>query len=204
MVYSNQEVLIVELSKKSDAIKYFDSLMNELKSSKIKAISLLNDSIIYHDYNDNHTHTTDEDVYVILENDMCLIISYRFIDRLNITYRQLTSDEKKHFSEKSNKDLFNYDYKIYSSFTGFTAISETLELEYGYIEKIILEPITDTYGKWIDGEVRYIIPTNETFNEIKFIMNNGVSFSISAADAEDDGYTHIWTQYAESFSFRVF
>ena len=65
---------------------------------------------------------------------------------------------------------------------------------YGSIIDVSLRAVTDDYDKWVNDDVEFVSPTEETFDEIKFIMNNGKSFVICADDAMADGYALLWSE----------
>jgi predicted nucleotidyltransferase len=53
--------------------------------------------------------------------------------------------------------------------------------------------------KWIDGDIDYVILTEDTFDEIKFTMTNDNTFIIRADEACVDGYVMAWSTDAVSF-----
>ena len=181
------------LSKKSEALSYFNSVLKELKKSKVKAIfTLSSPSWNYH--RGFRSYMDDTEVYILLENDNCLVIDYRFIDFLEVEYRKLTEEELAIYDDLMIQDCFNTVNDITDFRTGKIYKTETCELEYSNIEEILLRSITREYWKWIDGDLDSVEPTEETFDEIKFTMNNGKSFVICADGAESDGYVLFWSE----------
>ncbi|MDE6598262.1 MAG: hypothetical protein K2K60_06455 [Clostridia bacterium] len=67
-----------------------------------------------------------------------------------------------------------------------------------------LKRVTENYSAWIDGGiVDGIKPTEETFSEIKFIMDNGKSFIMCADNPENDGYSLLWSKDADMEEYPV-
>ncbi len=187
---------MTDFSKKSQTVKYFDSIMDELRASKVKAIFSLS-APFWNQHRGFRSYSTDTEVYVMLENGLCLIITYYFVDALDIEFRRLTAEEETEYGKMLIKDFFNSVDDIYDFYANKIKRVETCALGYDYISSISLRSVTDKYNKWIDNDVDYVSPTEETFDEIKFIMSNGKSFVICADDAEVDGYALVWSEDTE-------
>lgn len=131
----------------------------------------------------------------MLENEKCFVVDYRYIDCLKVELRYLTTEEKELYEELMIKDFFNTRNDI-RSWDDRNKIEEIqiCEMEYGYIENITLRAVTYEYSKWIDGAYEFVYPTDETFDEIRFIMSNGKSFVICADDATSNGYVLVWSE----------
>ena len=186
-----------DFSKKSQTIAYFNSIFSELTKSKVKAIFSLAAPFWTHDRG-HRSYWVDTELYVMLENGMCLVITYHFIDELEIQLRRLTPEEEKVYTDAPIKDFLNSVNHIHDSpFTKKVIQIETCTLEYSYINSVSLRSVTEKYGKWLNGGIDYVSPTPETFDEIKFTMSNGKSFIICAGDAEIDGYALLWSDDAE-------
>lgn len=182
------------ISKKSEATSYFNSILCSLKEEKIKAVFSLS-SPSWNFYNRSfRTYRTDEEVYVLFENDWCLVINYRFIDYLDVDFRKLTETEIKEYEELLIKDCFNTTNDLYDFHSKQIYETQTCKLEYDNIESISLKSVTDKYSKWVDDDICFASSTEETFDEIKFSMSNGKSFIICADDAETDGYIMFWSE----------
>ena len=180
-----------DFSKLSEVKKYFNKLLPKIKDKKIKAIYLNN---AFTSHNDTYYIFMDTPAYIIFENGDCLVLEYYFIDELNIEYRTMTIDEENNFIEDPRKDYFNYAIDIYNPNISSNPISNLkVKLSYGSIVDVHLKRVTKEYSKWRNGDVEFVLPTEETFNEIKFIMDNGKSFVIKAEDAEMDGYVKIYS-----------
>ena len=105
---------------------------------------------------------------------------------MSVTF--LTNEDEKKYVEN---DLFNRSDKLLDD------VAETSLLEYGELSTVELANVIGDYSKWIDGNIEYIKPSEETFSEITFKMSNGKSFTLSPSDAEQDGYINLWSNEAE-------
>ena len=184
-----------ELSKLTEARIFFDNLLEEIKNTKVKAIFSSSSFICKHSR--KQIYMQDKDVYVLFENEKCLVVSYFFIDELCAEYRSLTEQEKEQISQSIVEDYFNNTIDIYNSHTNKKHRTESISLEYDIIEKITISPVTEKYSKWLEDGIDYVLPTSETFCEIKFVMKNGNTFTIAPDDAETDGYSLLWSDEAE-------
>ena len=184
---------MTDFSKKSETIKYFNSIMLDLQQSKIKAIFSIA-PMSWNHHRGYRTYSTDTEVYILLENEFCLVIDYRFIDALDIQFRKLTSLEEDAYCKLREKDFFNTVNDIHDFRTNKIYRTETCNLEYSSIADVSLRSVTNDYSKWLEDGIDFVAPTDETFDEIKFTMSNGKSFIICADDAEVDGYTLFWSE----------
>ena len=181
------------LSKKSKATEHFNSIIDLQQHSKIKAIFALA-SPSWNHHRGFRTYSTDEEIYVLFENDWCLIINYRFIDFLNVEFRKMTKAEINNYEELLMKDCFNTSNDMYDFRSNRIYETQTCNLEYDSIKNVSLRSVTDDYSKWSGGSLDFVSPTEETFDEIKFVMSNGKSFVICADDAYVDGYAMFWSE----------
>ena len=184
---------MTDFYKKSETIKYFNSIMQDLQQSKIKAIFSIA-PMSWNHHRGYRTYSTDTEVYILLENEFCLVIDYRFIDALDIQFRKLTSLEEDAYCKLREKDFFNTVNDIHDFRTNKIYRTETCNLEYSSIADVSLRSVTNDYSKWLEDGIDFVAPTDETFDEIKFTMSNGKSFIICADDAEADGYTLFWSE----------
>ncbi len=180
------------ISTKSKAMEYFNSIISLQKYSKIKAIFALSTPSWGHNRG-YRTYSTNEELYILFENEWCLIINYRFIDFLDVDFRRLTEKEKNKYEELLIKDYFNNSIDVYDSHSK-TYETRYCKLDYDCIERVLFRSVTDDYSKWIGDDLEFVSPTDETFDEIKFIMNNGNSFIICADEAEVNGFAMFWSE----------
>ncbi len=194
---------MTDFSKKSQTIKYFDSIIDDLRQSKIKAIFSIA-PMSWNHHRGYRTYSTDTEIYILLENEFCLVIDYRFIDALDIQFRNLTPSEKEDYHKLQEKDFFNTENNIRDYYTNKVYLTETCNLEYGSIVNVSLRSVKKDYSKWLEDGIDFVSPTDETFDEIKFTMSNGKSFVVCADDAEVDGYALFWSDNTDEFEMRSF
>ena len=199
---------LMELSKASEAKAYFNDLIENRRGIRIKFIFSANPFFSNSDgvriYND------DTEVYVVFEDDQCLIVDYRFIDGLRVDFRLMNEEEKKLFNQQLIQDYFNSSIDIHAwvknedgeMVVGGVDRTETIALDYDILVAIELRAVKEEYSKWIDGSLDFVSPTEETFDQIKFIMSNGNTFTICAANAEEDGYVLTWSEDAKQKTSR--
>lgn len=181
-------------SKASDTEKYFEDIINKLGHSKITGVYCLVTTC----FNQRgFTYMQDEPLFLIFDNGKCLVIEYYDINKLKVKYRKMTKDERQYYDKSHRKDLFNYTTDIHDGHTGKVTHIQKSSLPYGRLKKVELKHLTGEYSVWIGGGiVDGIKPPEETFNEIKFIMDNAKSFVVCADDAESDGYSLAWSDDA--------
>lgn len=185
---------MTDFSKKSQTLEFFNSILNDLRKTKVKSVFCL-PLAFWHTQMGYRRFYTDTELYILLENDYCLVIDYLFIDKLDLQLRKMTDDEKQFYSEINCKDLFNP--------SGHYAYNEEREcktdlysLDYGSIESVSIRSVNKEYTKWINGDIVSVSPTAETFDEIRLTMSNGISIILYPASAEDDGYLLFWSEDA--------
>ena len=129
------------------------------------------------------------------------MIDYRFIDALSISLRPLTEEEKSWYKDALIKDLFNDSTDIYTMQPDNRNIlnhTQKIFLEYDSLKRIGLDYVTRAYSKWIGGTlVDEVMQKPTTFDRITFTMENGNSFVICPAAADNDGYTFVWSKDAQ-------
>ena len=170
--------------------------MDELKQSKVNAVFGLYAGF-WNQHRGYRLYSSDTELYIMLENNKCLVISYYFVDGLEVEFRELTPEESNDYTKVLQKDFFNTEDDIYNYYTSQIVRKETCKLEYGSIVDVSLRSVTSDYNKWVDGDIKVVHPTAETFDEIKFTMSSGKSFIICADDAEADGYALLWSEDTE-------
>ena len=194
---------MLELSKASEAKLYFEDIIRRNAGIKIKSIFSeppgFSNNLGFRKYFD------DMPIYIQFENDFCLVIDYQFIDALNVEYRPLSEEEKDQFADLWVKDYFNCTVDIHSYTRDENGDfldrvkdrTMTISLEYDMLTSVEIRRVTEGYSKWIDGDLECAVPTEETFDEIKFIMKNGNTFIVCADDAMVDGDVMAWSSEAK-------
>lgn len=194
-LYLKMEEIVgcVDFSKKGETLEYLDRLLSALKHRKIKTVFTLYPPM-WNNYDGYRTYDADTELYILFDDDMCLVINYRFIDKLNIEYRPLLETEREAYEKTIIKDCFNTRNDIYDFRLNKVIRTETVELEYDVIETVSVKPVSYEYGKWIDNGIEYMQPTEETFDELRLHMKNGKTITICPACAEVDGYIMFWSE----------
>lgn len=186
-----------DFSFMSDTYDFFDSIMGELRKSKIESIFTLS-SLTWTDASKSghRIYETDSELYILLENNYCLVIKYLFIDKLDIHFRSLTTVEIDAYYRNKDKDLFNIVNNIHKSWDSDEIIQiETCKLEYGRIVDVYLEPVTYNYERWTQDKI--ISPTKETFSKIVIKMSNEKRIILNPLPSEFDGYLEFWSDDTE-------
>lgn len=191
---------MTSFSKRSQAEAFFAERINELRQAKVKAI-FCDYPPSYNHCNSYRVYESESNLYILLENGKCLVIHYHFIDDLSVDYRLLTQEELANHKASVCKDCFHATDYVYCDRTLCKiARTDTVSLDYGCITDISLSPITGEYDAWINGQIERVKPTEETFCEILFTMDNGKSFTVCPNDAWSDGYVLFWSEDAEEKS----
>ena len=186
---------MLDFSKASVVKKYLYDIIEKVKSVKVKAVFSICPA--YHSNRDVRIYSDDCPIYILFENDDCLVIDYRFIDAFQAEFRKLTDEEQAQYEESVVRDYFNCTIDIHDAYTNEVTRTETIVLEYGSIERIVINHVINEYQKWIDGDIDFVAPSDETFDKIKFIMSNGNSFTVCADEADVDGYMLTWSDEAK-------
>ena len=108
----------------------------------------------------------------------------------------MTEEELEVYRDAPTADYFNCVHKVYNAHTMQITEVDKVDLQYGKIVDVKLKPVKVEYDKWVEGDLIVVQPDKETFSEMEFVMDNGVSFTICAADAEMDGYSLLWSNDA--------
>ena len=189
---------MTELSKASEAKKFFDDLIIKMYGIKIKRICSFCPS--FNSHAGYRIYSDCSPIFIEFENEQYLIIEYPFIDSLRVEFQSMDAKEISDNQDQMIKDYFNCTVDIYNSRNGEVgdiSRTEIISFEYDAVSAIDLRPVKGEYSKWIDGDIDYVPPSEETFDEIKFTMRNGNTFVICADDAYVDGYVMAWSTDAK-------
>ncbi len=183
-----------DLKKASEAKRFFADKIKEIGNSKIAAVTTICATWGYNSKG-RFEYMADSEIFICFENGKCLVVTFLFIDELRAEYREMTEEEKKSFDSYSQKDLFNRVTHIHDAYTHVVKSIEKSSLEYGSLCEVIVKPFQEpVYSIWKNGDLIEDVPTTEeTFNELEFVMNNGKKFCLRAEYAEDDGYCDFWS-----------
>lgn len=181
------------ISEKSKALTELEKVIKKQKDIKIKAIFTLG-SPSWSNHHKYRTYMQDTEVYILFENNKCLVIDYVFVDSFGFEFREFTEEEMDIYRNEKMQDYFNATCDICDHRTYEVIRNETCSLTYSSIDKVEIRSVTKEYEKWLDDDIDFVEPTSETFDQIKFIMDNGKSFVICAEDASVDGYVNFWSE----------
>ncbi len=185
-----------DFSKRSHVERYMASVLKEIGEKRLKAVFSF-DSLSWSHRQGVREYCICDAIYLLFENNMALIIDYLYVDELNMQYRSLSEEEKEKYGALKEKDWFNCSCDIYDFHTGQICRIETCMLEYGSITGFSLQPIVGEYLKWVYVSDRAtpvlesVTATDETFDGIELVMDNGGRIWIRPDEADSDGYVRL-------------
>ena len=194
-----------DIQTKTELEFILDVLKEKIGNSSIKRIFSFDDAIPGKDSNIIEYNTLEDPLYILFDNDYCLIIEFTNYSSIYIDYRKITPEEMKQgIGNVSNKDI---DYlNNYHEIHGWdfdenrNRIEESFRMKkiieihgnYDKINDIQIEGFNTSYEKRIsNGSISSMITIpagGDYFKSVKFILNNGIEISMCPQDAEMDGY----------------
>lgn len=190
-----------KIETKTEADFIFNILKEKIGNSKITGIFSFDDSIPENKNNKIEYNSLAEPLYILFDNDYCLIIDFVFYSSLNVEYRKLKTEEINNISQ--NKiDYFNSHHEVYGwDFDkNGNRIEESFKIkhvidisgQYDEILKFEINGFHDEYFKWINNGINSSlikIPAGgDYFSQLKIILNNGIKIIICPQPTESDGY----------------
>ena len=190
-----------KIETKTEADFIFNIMKERIGNSKITGIFSFDDSIPENENNKIEYSSLAEPLYILFDNDYCLIIDFVFHSSLNVEYRKLKTEEINNISQ--NKiDYFNSHHEVYGwDFDkNGNRIEESFKIkhvidisgQYDEILKFEINGFHDEYFKWINNGINSSlikIPAGgDYFDQLKIILNNGTKIIICPQPAESDGY----------------
>lgn len=122
---------------------------------------------------------TDDDVYIMFEDNTCIIINLVNRSAAWIKYKKLSKNEKEEFS--TINDMFTF---------------ENNNFNYDSIHEFKVNSFSHEYEKWIsNGNTSSMITIpagGDYFDKITIVLKNNIKIFIQAEDAMSDGYCDIW------------
>lgn len=185
-----------DFSRRTDTKRYLDSVIQTMRNIRVRSVFSF-DPISWSNRENRRVYDSGRAIYILFENDVCLCMSYPYIDCLQIELRHLTDTERQDYENASIKDYFNGSQDIYNGATGEIVESESIHLAYADIVDVSIRPVTDEYERWVDGDLTFFSPNEETFDQITFFMANGKSFTICGGDVIMGGLALVWSEEAE-------
>ena len=194
-----------DIQTKTELEFVFNILKEKIKNQYIKRIFSFDDAIPGKNNNLIEYNTLEDPLYILFEDDYCLIIEFTNYSSIYLDYRKITPEEvKQGIGNISNKDI---DYlNNYHEIHGWdfdenrNRIEESFRMKqiieihgkYDKINDIQIEGFNDSYEKWIsngNASSMITIPAGgDYFKSIKLALNNGLEISMCPQDAEMDGY----------------
>ena len=194
-----------DIQTKTELEFVFKIIKEKIGDSSIKRIFSFDDAIPRKNNNKIEYNTLEEPLYILFDNDYCLIIEFTNYSSIYLDYRKTTSEEiKQTIGSVSNKniDYLNNYHRIHgwdfddkrNRIEDSFGMKEIIEIHGNYdkISDIQIDGFNDSYEKWIsDGSSSSMITIpagGDYFKSIKFILNNGIKIKMRPQDAEMDGY----------------
>lgn len=194
-----------DIQTKTELEFVFKIIKEKIGDSSIKRIFSFDDAIPRKNNNKIEYNTLEEPLYILFDNDYCLIIEFTNYSSIYLDYRKMTSEEiKQTIGSVSNKniDYLNNYHRIHgwdfddnrNRIEDSFGMKEIIEIHGNYdkISDIQIDGFNDSYEKWIsDGSSSSMITIpagGDYFKSIKFILNNGIKIKMRPQDAEMDGY----------------
>lgn len=194
-----------DIQTKTELEFVFEIIKEKIGDSSIKRIFSFDDAIPRKNNNKIEYNTLEEPLYILFDNDYCLIIEFTNYSSIYLDYRKVTPEKiKQAIRSVSNKDIdyLNNYHRIHGwdfddNRNRIEPSFETKEIieihgNYDNISDIQIDGFNDSYEKWIsNGSSSSIITIpagGDYFKYIKFILNNGIKINMCPQDAEMDGY----------------
>ena len=194
-----------DIQTKTELEFVFEIIKEKIGDNSIKRIFSFDDAIPRKNNNKIEYNTLDEPLYILFDNDYCLIIEFTNYSSIYLDYRKITLEKiKQAIGRVSNKviDYLNNYHRIHgwdfddnrNRIEDSFETKEIIEIQGNYdkISDIQIDGFNDSYEKWIsNGSSSSIITIpagGDYFKSIKFILNNGIKINMCPQDAEMDGY----------------
>ena len=182
-----------------------DSILKEIQDKKIKRIFSLEEIILEKRDKLYYENDMKDPIYILFDDDYCLILNFPFYSDLSIEYRKLSDSEYRRSISTISQDeldIINGHHEIYSwDFNpDGSRIEESFGVKkiydiqgtYGNIIDYSVSSFHEEYEKWVNGcdqSSMITIPAGgDYYNQITFYMNNGLEFMIKPQTADSDGY----------------
>lgn len=194
-----------DIQTKTELEFVLDVLKEKIGNNSIKRIFSFDDAIPEKENNIIEYNTLEEPLYILFDNNYCLIIEFTNYSSIYLDYRKITSEEiNRSIGSVSNKDI---DYlNNYHEIHGWdfdenrNRIEESFEMKktieihgsYDKIRDIQIGGFNTSYEKWIsNGSVSSMITIpagGDYFKSIKIVLNNGIEINMCPQETEMDGY----------------
>lgn len=180
-------------------------IKNKISDSRIKRIFSYDDGIPKAVDRNIVYKLLDEPLYILFEDNWCLIITFLFYSEISIEYREINSEELRDSISMVNKkeiDYFNNHHEVYgwdfdenkNRIEESFSVKHIIDIkgEYDCINDFKVRGFRDGFKKWVyDGRGSGIITVpagGDYFDALTIILNNGIEIGIYPEDAYSDGY----------------
>lgn len=180
---------------KKDVDVYFKKLIEEIKGVKITNVFTL-DNASYGVGREKIVYDIDSELYILLENSKCIIISYLDASLLGIEFRELNEKELNQYNEIKDKDLFNMVHEIHNPHTMQICNIDSIKFEYSSIIQIDVHGFSHEFETWRNSEEIILPSGGDYFDRIDFGLNNGNKICMCPEDAIFDRYLDFWVEGA--------
>ena len=179
----------MQITKLTELNNFFESVKHDIcKSSIIKVFSFSSDGRS----RNNFKYAIDDNLYILMDNFYAFVIAYFDVCNINIEYRKLTTEELEASAKITCRDFFNRVEEIYNMKEYRMTRRESCILDYSEIKEIKVNHLEGKYVTWEKGSIIEKNESEEAFDEIQFIMNNGNIIHLCPEDAVNDGYLDVW------------
>ena len=181
---------------KKDVDEYFKKLIEVIKGVKITNVFTL-DNASYGVGREKIVYDIDSELYILLENSKCIIISYLVASLLGIEYRELNENELKQYKEIRDKDLFNMTHEIHNPHTMQICNIDSISFEYSSVIQIDVHGFSNEFETWRNSKEVILPSGGDYFDRIEFCLDNGNKICMCPEDAIFDGYLDFWVEGAK-------
>ncbi|MBQ9844842.1 MAG: hypothetical protein IJO54_02025 [Oscillospiraceae bacterium] len=156
-------------NSKKELQKYFDMIVEEIDSQIVKVCTF--------PYADSNAYLPivyrmNDSLYIIFENGKALVINYFNVYEIDVDYRDMTEEEKKNTSQIDCADFFNRVDDIYDYDTSKLSKRIIMNMDYGKLNKVVLQNYSGEYDYWYNGKVVTYTANNDNFGKLKLITDN--------------------------------
>ncbi len=184
---------MTDFSKRSEMEEYFKNHIKTLEGIKIRGVFSIYPSNYDYTQVGHRCYSSESGVCIMFENKMCFVISYGFINRMKVEFRELTEKEwivySNVYDQEKSIDFFNSIDDVYDGKGQSIVSREICSLEYGELTRVEADVVKGKYNTWEEE----LEATEETFCEVRFVMSNKKSFSICPDSPVVDGCVLVWS-----------
>ncbi len=191
------------IQTKTEAEYIFESLKDKIIYHNVKRVFSM-DALFPSKSGDEYTTGgCEHPLYILFDDDNCLIINFMFYSELYMEYRMITKEELGKINEKEidylnfEINFHEWDYDDSGKRLDGSHVKEIINMngKYDKLESVKVIGFNHEYWKWVnngEGCGMVLIPAGgDYFDELIFTLKNGIEIHICPEDAEADGYQDI-------------